>query len=168
MLTGIGAHGIALLALAQLTTAAPQTIDRLMAVVAGEPIFLSDVREVIRLRLLDSQGPLAPPGASTETSEEAMALDRVINRKLVSVEVARYSQVPPPEAEIAAAHKAWAARFDGAPPAHDAALVRAFLIESLRITRYVEQRFATAAESTREVGDWLRGLRDRAQVRILR
>ena len=77
--------------------------------------------------------------------------------------------------------------------------MRAFLADTLRIDRYIDQRFTAAAYPTREearafykgtdpfekvedavrrqlaeerrlsmVREWLRGLRERAQVRILR
>jgi len=125
------------------------TIDGLAAVVGGEPIFLSDVREVVRLRLLDPDAPLAPLADDSAASEEARALERLINRRLVLAEVARYSQAPPPAADLAAAEKAWAARFD-AVPAHDAAFVHAFLVDTLRIERYIDQRFTAAAQPTRD------------------
>ena len=186
---------------------AGQTIDRLAAVVGGEPIFLSDVREVVRLRLLDPAGPLAPV-TEPDASDDALALERLINRRLVLAEVARYSQVPPPPADVDRLETIWAARFSERP-ARDPAFVRAFLADSLRIDRYIDQRFTAAAQPTRDearafhqanpglfvsngapapfeaveedarrrlaearrltmVRDWLRGLRERAQVRILR
>jgi hypothetical protein len=125
----------------------------------------------------------------------------------VLAEVARYSQAPPVAAEVDAAVREWTARV--APvPRHDAALVRAFLVETLRIDHYIDQRFTAAAQPTREearafyqgnlasfakdqvlpsfesvedearrrlaeerrlamIRDWLRGLRERAQVRTL-
>ncbi|HUF23088.1 MAG TPA: hypothetical protein VMN81_03090 [Vicinamibacterales bacterium] len=131
------------------SASAPQTIDRLVAVVGGEPIFLSDVRDVVRLRLLDPAGPLAPLVEAPDASIESRALQRMINRRLVLAEVARYSQATPPAADLAAARTIWAARFD-APPPHDPAFVRAFLVDTLRIDRYIEQRFTAAAQPTRE------------------
>lgn len=175
-----------------------QVIDRLAAVVGGEPIFLSDVREAMRLQLLDPRGTLAPLSDVAGATEEEKALQRLINRRLVLAEVTRYSQLLPPEADIAAAEKTWRAGFADPPP-HDPAVVRAFLVETLRIERYIDQRFTAAAQPTRDearafykgtapfesveedvrrqlahdrrigmVRDWLRGLRERAQVRILR
>ena len=109
-----------------------------------------------------------------------------------------HSQAAPPDADVERLMKAWAGRFTTVPP-HDAALVRAFLIDSLRIDRYIDQRFTAAAQPTREeararyagaapfesvegdvrrrlaeerrlamVRDWLKGLRERAVVRVLR
>ena len=131
-----------------------QTIDRLVAVVANEPIFLSDVREVVRLRLLAA-------------GDEAEAIERLIDRRLVLAEVARYSQAPPPTAAVDTAVRDWAAKFPE-PPSHDAAFVRAFLADTLRIDAYVDQRFSAQATSETSLRDWLKGLRDRAQVRIIR
>lgn len=174
------------------------TIDRLVAVVGGEPIFLSDVRDVMRLRLLDPSGALAPLEDEAGASEEDRALARLINRRLVLVEVSRYSQALPPDADVETLVQAWASRAGGMP-ARDAVFVRAFLADTLRIDRYIDQRFTAAAYPTREearasytgaepfekvedavrrqlaeerrlamVREWLRGLRERAQVRILR
>ena len=182
---------------------APQTVDRLVAVVGSEPIFLSDVREAVRLQLLDPAGPLAPFAADAGALPEQQALARMIDRRLVLAEAARYSQAPPAAADIEKAERAWTVKFPQPPP-HDPTVVRAFLSDSLRIARYIDQRFTAAAQPTREearafhqanpesfpqtfetiedearrrlaeerrvtlVREWLRGLRERAQVRILR
>ena len=154
-----------------LQSATVQTVDRLAAVVGGEPIFLSDVREVVRLRLLDPSGLLVAPGDAAGSADEDYALERLIDRRLVLAEVSRYSQVPPPESEVASALKRWQGRFTEVPQ-HDPAVVRAFLVDSVRIERYLDQRFSASAQPAGErlalVRDWLRGLRERAQVRILR
>jgi hypothetical protein len=163
---------VLVIAVILLQSATAQTIDRLAAVVGGDPIFLSDVREVVRLRLLDPEGLLVPVADAAASSDEERALERLINRRLVLAEVARYSQAPPPEPEVAAALKRWQQRFTEVPQ-HDPALVRAFLVDSVRIERYLQQRFSASAPPASDerltlVRDWLRGLRDRAQVRILR
>lgn len=193
------------------------TVDRLVAVVGGDPIFLSDVREAVRLRVFEPGGMLAPAGSDTQRPPEEQALERLINRRLVLAEVARYLQQTPSEAEVDRAMQAWSARFEAAAD-RDAALasgggsaaaVRAFLADSIRINGYIDQRFTAAAQPTREearayyeanpaqfstggdvpafddvedearrrladvrrielVREWLRGLRERAQVRVLR
>jgi hypothetical protein len=181
---------------------ATQTVDRLVAVVGTEPIFLSDVREVVRLQLLDPGGSLAPFAADAGTVPEQQALARMIDRRLVLAEAARYSQAALAAADIETAQRAWTAKFPQPPP-HDPAVVRAFLSDSLRIERYIDQRFTAASQPTREearlfhqanpasfpqpfetmedearrrlaeerrvtmVREWLRGLRERGQVRIL-
>ena len=169
-LTGPGVLIAALLL--QQTPAPPQTIDRVAAVVGGEPIFLSDVREAMRLRLLDPEGRLAGVTERAEQTEEDLALERLINRRLVLTEVARYSLVPPPESDVSGALKQWAARFTNLPE-HEPAVVRAFLVDTLRIDRYLDLRFSVAAQPDSAaraaiLREWIRGLRDRAQVRILR
>lgn len=174
------------------------TIDRLVAVVGAEPIFLSDVREVVRLRLLDAEGSLALEDEKAGATDEARALSRLINRRLVLAEVNRYSQMLPAAADVQQAFDAWKARA-GEVPSHDETFVRAFLSDTLRIHRYIDQRFTAAAAPTREearafykgtapfesveedvrrqlaeerrramVRDWLRDLRERAEVRIIR
>jgi hypothetical protein len=194
--------------LAVTTRALVQLVDRLAAVVGGEPIFLSDVREVMRLRLLDPNAALAAVNADAPGTAEEQVLARMIDRRLVLAEVTRYSQAPPAPADVDEAVRKWTASFPQTPP-HDPALVRAFLTESLRIERYLDQRFTAAAHPTRDearayyqanlasftraegvpqfesvedqarrrlagerrvamVREWLRGLRDRAQVRIYR
>lgn len=125
-----------------------QTIDRLMAVVGGEPIFLSDVRDARALRLLDG---------AADASEEAV-LERLIERRLVLAEVARYLRTPPAPADVDRAVEAWTARAGGVA-ARDAAIARAsasldmaraFLADTLRIEAYIDQRFTAAAQPTRE------------------
>jgi parvulin-like peptidyl-prolyl isomerase len=193
------------------------TVDRLAAVVGADPIFLSDVREAMRLRVLEPGGMLAPAGEELQRPAEEQALERLINRRLVLAEVARYLQQTPSEADVDRAMQTWSARFDTAAD-RDAALasgggsaatVRAFLADSIRINGDIDQRFTAAAQPTREearayydanpsrfsagggvpafddvedevrrrladvrrvelVREWLRGLRDRAQVRVLR
>lgn len=136
------------------SAAAPQTIDRLAAVVGGEPIFLSDVRDVVRLRLLDPASLLAPLVEAPDASDESRALERMINRRLVLAEVARYSQAPPPAAEIEAIVRAWNTRSGSNVPLQSAAgagpAVVGFLTDTLRIERYIDQRFTAAAQPTRD------------------
>lgn len=148
--------------------ATTQSVDRLVAVVGSEPIFASDVREVERLRLFEP----ATDAAATDT------LARLIDRRLMLVEIARYSPSAPAAAEIEAAEKAWAARFPSdeeraravSASRNGLLVVRAFLADTLRIETYVTQRFASADRITRDetLRAWLRGLRDRAQIRIIK
>lgn len=120
---------------------------------AGEPIFLSDVRDAERLQLLEPAGPLAALMAGRAGLDlEAQVLERLIDRRLVLGEIARYAPVRPPQAEIDAAVARWRARAAARgveTPAADP-LALAFIVDSLRIERYVEQRFTAAAHPTRE------------------
>ena len=137
---------------------AAQTIDRLMAVVGGDPIFLSDVRQAEKLKMVDPEGSLATVTTMAGVTAEQLPLEHLINRRLVLAEVTRYQQPAPSAADIDRALEAWAARFDS-DAQRDAAIesaaggsravVRAFLADSLRINRYFEQRFTAAAQPTR-------------------
>lgn len=150
--------GLLLLVVA-VSIAPVQTIDRLMAVVGGEPIFLSDVRDARALSLLDPAGALAALSAPDADAPDEMVLERLINRRLVLAEVGRYLRTPPAPADVDRAVEAWTARAAGGVVARDAAIAgggasldmaRAFLADTLRIDRYIDQRFTTAAQPTRE------------------
>lgn len=147
-----------LLLCAAISLSSGQTVDRLMAVVGGEPIFLSDVRDARALRLLDPSGSLSAIAIGSAAATDADVLERLINRRLVLAEVARYLQTAPSAADVDRAESAWTMRFasvaerdaalasSGAPPA----MARAFLADTLRIDRYIDQRFTAAAQPTRE------------------
>nr|MBA3950073.1 hypothetical protein [Acidobacteriota bacterium] len=101
--------GLLLLVVA-VSIAPVQTIDRLMAVVGGEPIFLSDVRDARALSLLDPAGALAALSAPDADAPDEMVLERLINRRLVLAEVGRYLRTPPAPADVDRAVEAWTAR----------------------------------------------------------
>jgi hypothetical protein len=160
----------ALVAIAALTIGMrAQVIDRILAIVDQQLITLSDVRAVVRLRLLDIAGAADPTGA---------ALDRMIDRRLMLVEVDRYL---PPE-PTAAAIDARLAKVQE-PFGDDAAFqkvltplgmsrddVRRFVRDDLRIEAYLQQRFSgavQAADRERLIRDWLEGLRRRGNVKRL-
>ncbi|MDQ3071630.1 MAG: hypothetical protein M3R55_18105, partial [Acidobacteriota bacterium] len=144
---------IAVMAGACLVAPAPsvQLVDRLAAVVAGEPIFLSDVRQVMRLRLLEPSGVIASLRPADAGRDEAGVLEWMIDRTLVLGEIARYAPAPPAKAEIDAALQLWRARV-AADPQHervDPAVIE-FITGSLRIERYIDQRFTAAAQPARD------------------
>src|SRR5206468_448213 len=141
-----------------------ETIDRVLAVVAGQMILLSDVTAARDLGLQAIAGSGDPV---------RVVLDKLIDRELVLAEVDRYAP-PEPEAtavdrEVARVHQ----RFSSAQ-AFEAALersgidekhLRETLRQDLRATAYLDQRFATAGDRrTQLVGEWLAGLRRRADV----
>ncbi len=111
------------------------------------------------MNLIDPAGSLALVTAMTGAPAGQMPLEQLINRRLVLAEVTRYLQPAPPAADIDRAVETWSARFssgaerdaaiDGAAGGSRAA-VRAFLADSLRIDRYLDQRFTAAAQPTRE------------------
>ena len=141
-----------------------ETIDRVLAVVAGQLITLTDVRAAIDLRLQTTDGAADPVRA---------VLTKLIDRELILAEVDRYA---PPEPTIEAVNREVErvrARFES-QAALDAALARSGIDEKhlretlrqeLRMRAYLDQRF-TATDDRRAamVGDWLAGLRRRAEI----
>lgn len=124
-----------------------EVLDRLVAVVNGRPILLSDVRAASAFGLIDAadgQGPEA-------------ALARMIERTLVLEEVDRYGPSEPAAARVAQRVDAVRARLG--PAAFAAALARSGFDEAalgglardqLRIDDYLAQRFGAAAQPTDE------------------
>jgi parvulin-like peptidyl-prolyl isomerase len=124
-----------------------EVLDRLVAVVNGRPILLSDVRAAPAFGLIDvadGQGPEA-------------ALARMIERTLVLEEVDRYGPSEPAAARVAQRVDAVRARLG--PAAFAAALARSGLDEAalgglardqLRMDDYLAQRFGAAAQPTDE------------------
>ncbi len=139
--------------------AGAQLIDRVLAVVAGTPITLTDVTAAVRLGLV--------PAPRAGDSVERAALDALIDRHLQLVEVNRYLPPEPAEPEIAERLAAVRARF-ASDEAFDAALketgldvaqLRVRIRDNIRIETYIRQRFGTAFEPTEE--DLLRYYRTR-------
>jgi len=141
-----------------------ETIDRVLAVVAGQMILLSDVTAARDLGLQTAEG-----GADPVRS----VLEKLIDRELVLAEVDRYA---PPEPDAAAVDREVARvreRFPSAA-AFEAALQRSGIDEKhlreterqdLRAAAYLNQRFATAGDRRAQlVAEWLTGLRRRADV----
>lgn len=140
----------ALLALILMAAAAAsaEVIDRVMAIVDGHLITLSDVRRAMTLHLVDRDG--APAG-------EAATLERLIDRVLILQEVERYA---PPEPERAALDTQVSdverglgnGNLVSTLSAVDAseAWLRQWIRDDLRMRAYIEQRFAGAAEPTDE------------------
>jgi hypothetical protein len=144
---------------------ADEIIDRVMAVVAGDLIMLSDVRGARELGLID-------PGTATDPDREV--LTRLIDRALVLAEVDRYAPPEPGAAAVDAQLAALRSRF-GSADALTAALARLGLDENylrqqlredLRIRAYLDQRFASDVPERRRlaIDEWVAGLRRRADV----
>ncbi len=124
--------------------AAPvQLIDRILAVVAGDPITLSDVTAAMTL------GLVRPPAGDDRSQA---VLNALIDRRLQLMEVNRYVPPEPAEAAIDARVAEVRARFD-TDVAFNAALVetgvtpaqlRARVRDNLRIEEYLQQRFGAA------------------------
>ena len=129
-------------------------IDRVLAVVNGEPITYSEVLEAIALM----PGEAPPP-----TIEEA--LERLIDARLMEYEARRYLQEPPSEAESEATLRALMDRF-ATPEAYRATLRRLGIAEDylrkriqreLIVDRYVDRRFRPLVQvAQREVEEYYR------------
>jgi hypothetical protein len=123
-------------------------IDRILAVVGGEPITQSDALAALRFGLID-----VPPDAPDPLR---VAIDRLIDRRLQLAEVNRYLPPGPTPALMEERLAAIKKRFDS-EAAFEAALAEAGLTleqltarvrESLRIDSYRNQRFAVAFQPT--------------------
>jgi hypothetical protein len=135
---------VAVFVIAGSTAIGAQIIDRVLAVVGGEPITLSDVTAAARFGLI-------PEPSGTDDRTQA-ALNSLIERQLQLIEVNRYVPPEPPAAEVDAKVAEIGARFATAA-AFDAALVETGLTaaqlrtrvrDTLRIDAYLHQRFGAA------------------------
>jgi hypothetical protein len=137
---------IAILLLAT-TIVGADVIDRVLAVVGGQIITLSDVNAALRFGLV-------PADVSTDPVDAA--LQRLIDRRLMLAEVERYVPPEPPPAAIDAAIAALRAKFKDAL-AFEIALnqtamsneeLRRFVRDSIRIDTYLQQRIAATVQPT--------------------
>lgn len=127
-----------------------QIIDRVLAVVGGQPITLSDVTAAIRLGLVK--------GASGDADQVQAALNALIERQLQLIEVNRYLPPEPSDAEIDARLAQIRARFDSQAALESTmkdtgvlpALLRAHLRDDLRIESYLRQRFGASYQPGEE------------------
>jgi parvulin-like peptidyl-prolyl isomerase len=117
-----------------------QIIDRVLAVVDGSPITLSDVNAAVTFGLV---------AAPRQADGDRAALDAVIDRRLQLIEVNRYLP-PEPTAEAIDARLAEIRQRFASVDAFQAALqetgmsaidLRAAVRDSLRISSYLGQRF---------------------------
>jgi hypothetical protein len=158
--------GSGLLLLAVLTTGVvrAETIDRVLAVVAGQLITLTDVTAAADLGLQTSAGAADPVRA---------VLDKLIDRELVLAEVDRYAPAEPTSDAVSGELLRVRQRFASAAD-FDAALARSGIDEQhlretlrqdLRMRAYLDQRFsATADRRLNAVDEWMASLRRRGGV----
>lgn len=135
-------------------------LDRVLAVVNGDMISLSDVRAVRVLRLV-------PEG------DDPAVVRLLVDRRLIATELRRF-QVPDPDRDaIAARVRAWQQSAPDAEVARRYAqagvepwFVERWMADDIRRERYLEQRFAALTPERRQqaVDAWLNGLRARAEV----
>jgi hypothetical protein len=128
-------------------TVRADVIDRVLAVVNGHLITLSDVRRVVELGLISG-------GSASDRS--ASVLPQLTDRRLVLEEVERYAP-PEPDAATISARIAVIERQHGGPSGLEARLaalgvdrswLEQWVRDDLRIHAYIEQRFAGAMEAT--------------------
>ena len=141
-----------------------ETIDRVLAVVGGQLITLSDVMAARDLGLQAADNAADPVRA---------ILTKLIDRELILAEVDRYAPPEPTAEAIDREVARISARFPS-PDALAAALARSGIDEkhlretvrqNLRIGDYLDQRFASAQERRQALmDDWLSGLRRRGDV----
>ena len=141
-----------------------ETIDRVLAVVAGQVITLSDVTAATDLGLQTTDGAADPVRA---------ALTKLIDRELVLAEVDRYAPAEPSTEAVDAEVQRVRQRFTSAD-AFNAALARSGIDEQhlretlrqdLRMRAYLVQRFsASPTQRDNAVAEWMSGLRRRGGV----
>ena len=146
-------------------------IDRILAVVSGQPITLSDVTAARQFGLIQ-----VPPGTPDPV---AYTLDRLIERTLVLAEVERFQPPEPDPVEMTLRIDELERRVGSAAALEKSLAVvgmtrdqlRRHFRDDLRITTYLNQRFgATTAEAERQaaIKTWISELRKRAEVTVLK
>ena len=150
--------------------AAQVVIDRIMAVVGGQPIMLSDVELSLQFQLVDV--PQGDPDAL------ASALNRLIERTLILAEVDRFQPPEPDPIEITIRVDDMQRRA-GSAAAFDKALavtgtsreqLRRYIRDDLRITTYLNQRFVAVADPNQRktaIAAWVAELKRRADISVL-
>ena len=147
---------------AQPPQAPEQLLDRILAVVEGQVILLSDVRLFLDTGLVEGSAAADPV---------PRALGRLIERRLILEEAARYVLEDPDPGEVDAGVRR-IERQVGGPHALDAVLAAAghsprdleqIVQDDLRIERYLTRRFPPPAPQAL-IDDWLAGLQARGAV----
>jgi hypothetical protein len=145
--------------------ASAETIDRVLAVVAGQLITLSDVNAVRDLGIITASSNSPDPTKDV--------LSKVIDRELMLAEVERYAPPEPDTADIDREVAKVRARFPSAKAFDDVLArsgfdlnhVREIVRQNLRLQAYLEQRFAVANTDQQRrqtmIDDWLVSLRRR-------
>jgi|SoiMethySBSTD1v2_1073268.scaffolds.fasta_scaffold393716_2 peptidyl-prolyl cis-trans isomerase SurA len=147
------------------SAARAEVIDRVLAVVNGHLITLSDVRRVVDLGLANT-------GRTTDATD--VVLSQLIDRRLVLEEVERYAPPEPDQAAIGERMISIQQQLSG-PAGLEARLavlgvdrswLEQWVRDDLRIHAYIEQRFSGAMEATDDeienylrehTGDFVRG-----------
>jgi len=164
-----------------------EVIDRVLAILPGQIITLSDVEAALDLGLVD-----APAGGDRISG----GLSAIIDRVLMLNEVRRVAPPEPPPAAIDARLALIRQRFGAAGELSrvlaarglDETVLRLYASDDLRLASYLDERFSAAAQPTDEeirqagesarqrltddrrralVGAWTAELRRRADVTVL-
>jgi SurA-like N-terminal domain len=144
--------------------ASGEVIDRVLAVVSGSLITLSDVNAAHDLGLVALRG--APDPVRD-------VLSQLIDRELQLAEVDRYAPPEPSAADVDREVQTVRSRFPSAEAFEavlarsgiDLAHLRETMRENLRIRGYLDQRFSASEERRQQVvADWIAGLRRRADI----
>jgi len=157
--------GVALIvATLMASVVAAETIDRVLAVVAGQLITLTDVTAATDLGLQSADGAADPVRA---------VLSKLIDRELVLAEVDRYAPAEPTAEAVDREVQRVRQRFSS-PEAFDSALARSGIDEAhlretlrqdLRMRAYLDQRFSVSPDQRlNAINDWMSGLRRRGGV----
>jgi hypothetical protein len=146
------------------TAVRAEVIDRVLAVVGGRPIMLTDVTAAVDLGLVEVP----------ETGDRIRAvLTKLVDRELQLAEVDRYAPPEPTAADIDREVQSIHSRFAStgaleavlARSGLDSAALRQTVREDLIIRAYLDQRFSTRQERREEVIEqWIAGLRRRADI----
>ena len=138
------------------TPGSGEPIDRVLAMVEGQVILLSDVRAVLELRLIE------PPDAADAIPSVLTAL---IERQLILEEAARYGVEAPPADEVDARLAEVVGRVGGIEAFQGRLATVGFTLDDLgqvlqddlRIERYLARRFVSARQPTEsEVAAYVR------------
>jgi hypothetical protein len=147
-----------------------EVIDRIVAIVSGQPITLSDVTAAQQFHLID-----VPPGTPDPI---AFIVDRLVERTLVLADVERFQPPEPDPIEMTIRIDALE-RPAGSTAAFDKLLavtgmtrdqLRRYLRDDLRITTYLNQRFGANTDPNERqaaIKIWISELRKRADVTVL-
>lgn len=139
---------------------AEEVIDRMLAVVAGDLIMMSDVEAAVEFGLVpQTSGP-----DITRT-----VLSQLIDRSLMLAEVDRYAPPEPSKEAVDREYASVRARFASVQGFEEAlarygveeASLRATLRANLRLRAYLSQRFSTVPPLDEEVAEYYRTHRDR-------
>jgi hypothetical protein len=153
-----------------MSTARAEIIERVMAIVSGQPVLLSDVNAALQFRQVE------PPAGTADPL--AYALDRLMERALILTEVDRFQPPEPAPVEINLRVEELEQRA-GSVAAFTKALavtgmtrdrLRRLIRDDLRIETYLNQRFGTnpnLAERRGAITSWIAELRRRAEITVL-